>query len=433
MLRKLARPLAAFIVIGLTPLFAEYQKPVPQQRAEPRKGRCDEGPVTRAGIMDNLESVKRERLASRNKTSLTANQLVNDIDKCGLDFQPSTEDLEAIRKVDPDRLLGAVERAGRQPIRGATPPPVIQPVEPPKPKQGRLSVVCKPVDCDVLINGKKIGSTKNGAFTSGPMPLGDYTVTVSTPEHAPDPGARTATIRHNETEKSEFVLKPTRPALEAAGQNLFTRMIGALGGEGSLGQTVLIKAAGKLTFNREGMPTTWSIVALMKLPDAAKITVTRIGQSLDCWKLESGFQCAKDPKDKADELYEGLGEFYDRQMGRTLDRLRAPGLKKLATKLNYPEGENPVVRVEGGADTYVITLESDLPKEIKVESKGFSDGLQMLFSDYEKIGGTSYPKSLIVLWPGTAKKALEARFDTVTFGPSAVNVKELAAPKKLRK
>jgi len=169
----------------------------------------------------------------------------------------------------------------------------------------------------------------------------------------------------------------------------------------------------------DGKRTTWTLVAWIKLPGQGKFAVTRLGQQQTVFKTDAGF--APMPKEKGEELDEALRDFYDRQIGKILERLTAPGLQKSATELSYDNGESPVLRVEGGADTYAITLGPQyLPKEIKLESNGLTNGLRIEYADYEKTGPTFYPKYTQVMWPTKPPRGMEMRIGNVEVGANAV-------------
>src|SRR5204863_7904163 len=83
-------------------------------------------------------------------------------------------------------------------------------VEPPKPKEGQVTVSCKPVDCEVLTNGTLRGKTKDGLLAFGPVPEGAVKVSVAADGYDPDRDAHNAVIRDGETTTVEFTLKPNR-------------------------------------------------------------------------------------------------------------------------------------------------------------------------------------------------------------------------------
>jgi hypothetical protein len=126
-------------------------------------------------------------------------------------------------------------------------------------------------------------------------------------------------------------------------------------------------------------------------------------------------------------MEDAMREVYDRQFGRTLELLRAPGSKYVSTKLMYDDGESHAFRVEAGPGRqYLVTLDAEsLPREIKVESTGLMAGLRILFSDFVKVGNTRYPRETQVILPGAGTNGAGLRIEKVELGPVAVKDKDL--------
>ncbi|HUQ90928.1 MAG TPA: hypothetical protein VM120_04540 [Bryobacteraceae bacterium] len=388
--------------------------------------------MTHEGILNFLSAAKRDR-TDRKKGSprVSENLIIREIEKCGISFVPTAGNLEAVRKLDgSEKLLAVIDRAKKpavsEPAEAAEPPKV----EPPKPKLGQLMVVCAPVECDVYLNDVQKGITKEGVLSLPGLPVGTVKVAALRKDYDPDRNAHTAFIRENQIEKVEFTLKESRAALDALGQTLFTRMLEALGGEAGLAEANRIKAVSRLISSRDGKQNQWPLLALIKLPDQAKFIVTRVGQRNEVTRSDAGFQWDKEPKEKGAELEDALRELFDRQFGRTMERLMAGGLKKTAPRLVLPEGESPVFRIEGGIDTYVVTLDAaNYPREIRIESKGLTSGLRLVYGDYAKVGKTAYPKATQVTAPGNPPQGIELRIDNLELGPAAFKDAEIA-PKK---
>ncbi|MBL0159620.1 MAG: hypothetical protein IPP47_21315 [Bryobacterales bacterium] len=111
--------------------------------------------------------------------------------------------------------------------------------DPPKPKDGHLTVTCKPVDCVVLVDKKVIGSTKNGDFSGLTLPEGKITVSASSENYIPDKEGQIAEITDGGSVNVEFKFKLSPVALQARGIELFDKMVQALGGDVGLRESRL--------------------------------------------------------------------------------------------------------------------------------------------------------------------------------------------------
>ncbi|MBL8178521.1 MAG: hypothetical protein JNK48_27860 [Bryobacterales bacterium] len=362
---------------------------------------------------------------------LNENILLNQVRKVGIGFDPSSADYDLLKKAGAsDNFLNALRDLAKaraaEKAKSEPPPP------PPQPKEGKLAVSCKPVDCEVTVDGKPAGTTQKGELVLGPFPEGALKVAVSRKDWDPDRDAHTSYIKDKETDKVEFTFKESRAALEALGQQFFDAMLKSLGGDAGIKEASRVRAAGaRLISAREGKPQLqWSAVALFRLPNDAKFLVTNSGQQLQVVKTDAGFAYDKQPRQDGQEMEDAMREVYDRQFGRTLDLLRKAGAKNVSTKLIYDDGEARAFRVESGAGRYLVTLDGEsCPREIKVESTGLMAGLRILYGDFVKAGNTRYPRETQVILPGAGTNGAGLRIEKVDIGPVAVKDKDLEGRK----
>lgn len=387
-----------------------------------------------AAAMQDTDAYSMERLREKfdiirksKGVYLNENILLNQLRKVGVDFDPSPADLESLKSAGAsDNFLSVVKELGQayaaEKAKTEAPPP------PPKPKQGDLAVSCKPVDCDVFVDGQQRGSTKQGLLKIGPLPEGVVKVAVKRKDWDADRDAHTSYIKDGETDKVEFTLKESREALEAMGQKMFDAMLQALGNDAGLNEAVRVRASGaRLLSVQEGKQQQWPLMAYFKKPDLAKFLVTTGGRQIQVAKTASGFTWERQPGAEGQPIQDALREIYDHQFTKVIDMLRKTEYKKVATKLVFDEGEDRTFRADGGADRdYLITLDAEsCPREVKMVSTGLLSGLRILYADFVKVGTTRYPKETQVILPGAGKQGAGIQIEKVDLGTEAVKDKDL--------
>src|SRR5215831_16627889 len=96
-------------------------------------------------------------LYRKSKNTYPQAQLIAKIKDEGFCARPTEAEFEAIRKAEGSpELLTAIDEATR-PAGNTVFGPKPQSTPPPRPKEGKLHVVCEPVDCQVSVNGKILG------------------------------------------------------------------------------------------------------------------------------------------------------------------------------------------------------------------------------------------------------------------------------------
>jgi hypothetical protein len=371
----------------------------------------------------------------RNKNTYSESTLIASIKQRTVCSRPTASELSKIRSAGgSEKLVDAMEAASPAPLLAAPAPPCPQP-EAVAPKQGRLTVTCSSVDCNVFVNGTSIGTTTNRVL-SQTIPAGPAAVYVTARNYEPDRQQETVEIKDSEPKLINFKLTASRAALEEMGAKLFTQMIEALGGENGLKASALVRGKGAFTSYRDGKPTEWQIVALIKLPDKARFIVGDFKggrQSYEIVRTEGEMELVKTAKGAAlDDLYLALHQLQDYQLTETLRRLRSPSFRITATELSS-HGEDVVLAAQGGSERYLISLDTDhRPREIVLESGGLDKGLKVLYSDYAPAGPAFYPKRMQVQRPGSGSNGIEVKFDTVELNPPDVKDADFVVKKGKR-
>src|ERR1035437_10248729 len=146
----------------------------PPQAPSPRTKQASDQPTgdkyDMARLLKNLETIKTM------PTMLNQPILIKRLTRGTLTFQPTPADLESLRKAGASEdVIKLISRKAGLP---EPTPPQTDTNAPPTPKQGRLTVSCKPVDCMVSINQKEIGLTTKGELKDRPVETGTATVSA---------------------------------------------------------------------------------------------------------------------------------------------------------------------------------------------------------------------------------------------------------------
>ena len=369
-------------------------------------------------LLRNLETIKT------NPTKLNQPIMIYNIKKGQLSFRPTPDDVETLRKAGAsDELIQVIyKKAGldRPPAKEVVPP--FAP-EPPKPREGRLTVTCKPLDCAVFVDGKEVGTTTNGQLKDLSLPEGKATVSATVKDHIPDKQGQVIDIEDNATVQSEFAFTVDPNALMARGSELFDGMITALGGESALKESAFFRASGDLdVFDPANNKTQWPFAALISLPAKAKLEISRYNKNYTIVKTESGFTWHPARKGKEfDDLEDALCHLTDYHITGLVDLLRGPGVRVEAEKLHSEPGEDKVFTVAREAYKYRVTLTSEsLPKEILLESGGLNAGLKVLLSKYTRQGAAVTPMMTEVLFPAGGLRGFIVRYESMAVNPPGV-------------
>src|ERR1700689_2457452 len=163
-----------------------------------------------------------DKNAGRTKNTYSESTLIASIKQRTVCSRPTASDLGRIRSDGgSEKLIDAIEAASPAPLLSAPVPPCPQP-EAAAPKQGRLTVTCSLVDCNVFVNGTSIGTTTNRVLSQN-IPEGPAAVSVTARNYEPDRPQETVEIKNNEPKLIGFKLTASRAALEEMGARLFTQ------------------------------------------------------------------------------------------------------------------------------------------------------------------------------------------------------------------
>lgn len=400
-----------------------FVRAYPQNATNPPQVNRDQG-ISRDAILKWLDAKKQNRNLFNEYT------LISRIRIEGLSFEPTEQDKDEFRKRGgSEKLIAEIDHATRHLAEPPTPPShKLQ--EPPIAKQGILSVSCKPVDCDISIDGNPAGSTANGELSIN-LKEGDFVVSVVKSDYDSDRKREKITIKDKATTPVEFTLTPSRAALEATGAKLFQQMIEAVSGKVGVKESPIIRGTGELNcYDGNGKQTSWDVTLLLKAPDKGRFAVGRGAQKYEVARTEKGMEWSKDVSGSDFESLDfSLRQLPRYQLSEVLRRLQSTSFRIISEELT--PFQSVTLHAEGGSESYAITLGADIrPREIVEEAGGLDKGLRIRYSDYAKQGSAFYPMMMEVILPDTKKHGLEMRFSKIELNPEGVQDADFNLKKK---
>jgi len=206
----------------------------------------------------------------------------------GLGFRPTTQDMNKLRAASASvNLLKAIETA-------KLPPPK------PVPKQGLLAVSCEPVDCEVSLDGRSIGSTNHGHLPWISHLEGPVSVSAKKANYEATQQGIEATIRPDELTQIAFHLKLTRAGLLEIGAQRFQQMLQSIrphsesNGNDAASRPITqnegdaLRAAGTLYLHGpDGRCVVWSVVAWFGKGRSGRFELSRLA-SVACSNADWG-------------------------------------------------------------------------------------------------------------------------------------------------
>lgn len=330
----------------------------------------------------------------------------------GLGFRPTPEDIEKLKAASAsENLLKAIETAKLPP-----PKPVL--------KQGLLAVNCEPVDCDVSLDGRLMGSTTHGHLAWISHIEGPVSVSVKKENYEAAQGTTEAVIRPDELTRIDFDLKVTRAGLLEIGAQRFQQMrqaisphsesngVDAAARPAAQNDSNGVRAAGALYLHGpQGRWVVWSVVAWFGKGRTARFELSRSREKHILSATETGYSWDRAFRSNdAQELEDRLRLLAGGELPELMERLSAPDLTIIA--LNSV-GSLPAFRAEGKSQSYGVVLDAaNRPTKITMDTADPVSAHTIFYSDYVDLGGSAYPRTTQIMLPDGAS-GIEARFDTV--------------------
>ena len=293
---------------------------------------------------------------------------------------------------------------------------------PPKIAPGFLAVLCQPVDCDVEIDGTRVGTTARGALAGVPVPAGEARVRVSRENFDVDPGEETVSIASGNTTSVRFHLALSRRILQDEGAKIYRRVLSALGsGNSPSGDDAPMQATGALDVRgSDAEARSWSVAATFSGVHISRFQLSKGGRKCELAIEKHGdVSWKKRPKgQEGQELEEALRLVIDYQLAALMDLVGSPPFKIFARTLDNAGVDPNSLRAQGENEAYVIDVDAaSLPSAVALESDGLNRGTRIAYSNYVDVGGFLYPLQTEIARPGGESGARQSV--TLSFGQIA--------------
>jgi hypothetical protein len=415
--------LAALLVVGWSGQFLAFSQLPKQPPSAAKKARppVDDflnpatGPLTLPKLLDLLQLVQQD--------IETEGRIMRAILARGVDFTMTRDNAQRIL------AAGGSEKL-RQLLETKAPPPPPSPATPRVEKkeeaQGGLTVQCEPAECEVAVLGGAPVATRNGAARLSGLKPGELFVDVRRAGYFGQQHA--VTIKAGADTSLVVKLDPDSITQVQFGTRLFQAMVEAAGGESVQKDFAALSATGSATlFDSAGTGTEWNLNVTFRPGQATfEARSSAGGLKLEC----RGETCQPQTggrlfgkrlsREQAQTLETALRQFRTLHFAVFLDRLVGANAKATAKTANIPGSGEQNLRLEGGSETYNISLDAQLlPTFITVESKtGVGSGLTIGFSDYAAVGASHYPRTTEIKFPD-GKQGLRVRFSSLNSAPGA--------------
>jgi hypothetical protein len=331
------------------------------------------------------------------------------IESRGVAFPLSAEVLAKLQSSGaPDDILEVIKSKAKTGQSAAEAKPVAK---------GMLNIACAPAECQVSLNGTKIGPTSGGKLELAGLTPGNWVVDFAKEGFV---GSQSSVVV--EPAKSASVtatLEPDRSAREAFGKQLLKKMIQALGGDDGLKTLSSVQAVGSATFwAHDGGSVRWTLLMRNRMDRA--LFQAKSGRILHEVMFDgSQFKASKNLKgDEALELPTDFGMIRDYQLPTLIARLLGPNYKIVADRVDPAAGEDYSLFAESGTEKIAIGLDAALrPQRVKITTETGIGSALITYADYVENGNAFYPKTMLIK-PEGKQQGIEVRFDRVELNPN---------------
>jgi hypothetical protein len=288
---------------------------------------------------------------------------------------------------------------------------------------------CSPADCNIGIDGKPRGSTKDGTLEIRDLPPGQIVVDFEREGYIGQ--QKTTAILEGSDVSVEAALDPSEATKAQFGADLLAMTIQSLGGDAGLKDVASLSASGAaVVWNKDGQRSDWSLNTLLKLPDMALFDFEGSGASFWLSVVGDKYKSGGDRKklgiidaggaDRSRALEEGgynssLRIFRDYQVSALVDRMRSKGFRLSAVSREADSRGEFHLKAVGDAEAYELTLGSEeLPTRLAYESVlGLGSRTEILYSNYKDVGKGKFPSTVVIKLADSPHRGMEVRFENV--------------------
>jgi hypothetical protein len=332
-------------------------------------------------------------------------RLVREVERRGVDFPSSPENLKLLRDLGATpELIALIEK-----LAPAPPPP------PPKPSTaGPIQIQCAPAECEVLVNGQPAGSTRGGRLSIPAVPTGKPTAV----DFRKSGYVSAQDVRTYEAGKALTLnvrLKPTNETVRAEGTAVYEKAVARYGGAAALASTAGVTGQGEVKlFTGEGMPSAFDLEATLLAPGLVRM---RFESAKKDWivsfkgrdKLKSDGKLRGSPFVMEFETI--TREFRDYYPVNLLNRIQAERMELSAEPEPAGSTRDRVLRASSASgSTTVLTFSHEFALKKAALEGGLGGGLSVTYGDEESVNNSPQPKLLVITFADKAQHGAEFRF-----------------------
>ncbi len=328
----------------------------------------------------------------------------------GVDFSLSPDLADKLKSAGAsDEILKAIRSKAKPVVAVAPPPP------PKKDPMGTAMLTCAPAECEISLDGRPLGPTKDGRLEVKKRP-GKWVIDFGAQGYISR--QNTVMVEADRVTPVSVVLEPDRATLEAFGASLLKKVVQAVAGPEGLKELTTVQATGSLTvWSREGASVRWTLF-MRNNPDRALFQAKSGNILHEVAFTGSEFKASKNLKGQdALDLPTDFGFIRDYQISAVLAKISDPQFKILANQaLPAPGDEYPLV-ADNGTEKISIGLDNELrPQKVMITTATGVGAAVISYSDYLKAENGCYPKTLQIK-PDSSPHGIDVRFDNVDLAP----------------
>lgn len=349
--------------------------------------------------------------ALKNK-SIAPVRLVREVERRGVDFPSSAENLKLLRDLGATpELIALIEK-----LAPAPPPP------PPKPvTAGPIQIQCAPAECEVLVNGQPAGSTRGGRLSLPSVPTGKP-VAVDFRKAGYLSAQDVRTYEAGKPLTLNIRLRPTSDTVRSEGAAVYEKLVTRYGGAAALASTTGITGAGEVKlFTGSGMPGAFDLEATLLSPGLIRM---RFEAAKKDWivsfkgrdKLKSDGKLRGSPYVMEFETI--TREFRDYFPLNLLNRIQIEKMELSAEPEPAGSTRDRVLRASSASgSTTVMTLSPDLALRKVTLEGGLGGGLSITYGEEETVNNSPQPKLMVITFADKAQHGAEFRFVSLKAAP----------------
>jgi hypothetical protein len=283
------------------------------------------------------------------------------------------------------------------------------------PRQGNIAITCSPGECEVALNHKALGSTKDGALEMDRLTPGKWTVDVQKEGYV---GYQVSVnVLPDKTESLNVVLEPTRATQEAFGAELLHKVVQALGGDDGAKALASVQGVGSATvLAPDSNSVRWTLLIRNK-PDRALFQVESGSVLYEVAFVGNEYKASKNMKGpSALELPTSFGLLRDYQLAAVMSRLESQS--KVFAKFAEPrDGDEFSLFSESPNEKTAVALDKESrPSKIRITTETGIGSASITYGEYFKVGNAVYPKNMLIK-AGSREQGIEVKLDSVVLNP----------------